>query len=82
VVPLLFVLFVLGPIAELAVIIKVGQAFGVLNTLALMVLVGIVGAWLVKREGMARSCSRRASSPTASPFSCCCRRFEPACAPS
>jgi len=52
VLPLLVVLFVFVPIVELAVIIQVGQAIGVVETLLLMVLVSIVGAWLVKREGI------------------------------
>ena len=52
VVPLLVALFVLVPIVELAVIIQVGQALGVLQTLLLMVVVSVVGAWLVKHEGI------------------------------
>ena len=52
VVPLLVALFVLVPIVELAVIIQVGQTLGVLETLLLMVVVSIVGAWLVKHEGI------------------------------
>ena len=52
VLPLLVVLFVLVPIVELAVIIQVGQAIGVVETLLLMVVVSVVGAWLVKREGI------------------------------
>jgi UPF0716 protein FxsA len=52
VLPLLVVLFVLVPIVELAVIIQVGQALGVVETLLLMVAVSVVGAWLVKREGI------------------------------
>ena len=48
----LVVLFILVPLAELFVIIQVGQAFGALNTIALLILVSAVGAWLVKREGM------------------------------
>ena len=52
VVPLLVALFVLVPIVELAVIIRVGQALGVLQTLLLMVVVSVVGAWLVKHEGI------------------------------
>ena len=52
VLPLLVVLFVFVPIVELAVIIQVGHAIGVVDTLLLMVLVSIVGAWLVKREGI------------------------------
>jgi UPF0716 protein FxsA len=49
---LLAVLFVVMPLAELAVIIQVGQALGVLNTIGMLVLVGVAGAWLVKREGL------------------------------
>jgi UPF0716 protein FxsA len=52
VLPVLIVLFVLVPIAELAVIIQVGQAIGVLETIALMLAVSVVGAALVKREGL------------------------------
>ena len=52
VLPLLVVLFVFVPIVELAVIIQVGHAIGVVDTLLLMVLVSIVGGWLVKREGI------------------------------
>jgi UPF0716 protein FxsA len=49
---LLFVLFIGVPIAELYVLLQVGHAIGVLDTLALLVLVSIVGAWLAKREGL------------------------------
>ena len=50
--PLLVVLFLAVPIAELYVLIQVGQAIGVLDTLALLLLVSIVGAWLARREGL------------------------------
>jgi UPF0716 protein FxsA len=48
----LVLLFLVVPLAELYVIIQVGQAFGALNTIALLILVSATGAWLVKREGM------------------------------
>ncbi len=48
----LVVLFLLVPLAELYVIIQVGQAFGALNTVGLLIAVGAAGAWLVKREGV------------------------------
>ncbi len=51
-VPLLL-LFIVLPIVELAVIIQVGHAIGVLNTIALLLLVSFIGSWLVKREGLA-----------------------------
>jgi len=49
----LVVLFLVVPLAELYVIIQVGQAFGALNTIVLLILISAVGAWLVKREGIA-----------------------------
>lgn len=48
----LVVLFLVVPLAELYVIIQVGQAFGALNTIALLIVVSIAGGWLVKREGV------------------------------
>ena len=51
-VPLLVVFFIVMPIVELAVLIQVGHAIGVFNTIGLLLLVSFVGAWLVKREGL------------------------------
>jgi UPF0716 protein FxsA len=48
----LAVLFLVVPILELAVIIQVGQSLGVLPTIALLLAVSALGAWLVKREGV------------------------------
>lgn len=50
---LLVVLFIVVPIAELYVIIQVGQAIGVLNTIALLILDSLVGAWLWRSQGRA-----------------------------
>jgi UPF0716 protein FxsA len=52
VLPILVVLFIGVPFAEIYVLLQVGHAIGVLNTLALLVLVSIVGAWLANREGL------------------------------
>lgn len=49
---LLALLFVAVPFVELFVIIQVGQAVGVLPTLAMLIVVSVVGAKLVKREGL------------------------------
>ena len=49
---LLALLFLLIPIAELAVIIKVGSEIGIGNTILVMLAMSAVGAWLVKREGL------------------------------
>jgi UPF0716 protein FxsA len=45
-------LFLVVPFVELYVLIQVGQEIGALPTIALLVLVSVVGAWLVKREGI------------------------------
>jgi len=48
----LFVLFLVVPVLELAVLINVGSRFGVPETLAVMILVSIAGAVLAKRQGL------------------------------
>lgn len=48
----LFLLFILVPIVELAVIIQVGSWIGVWPTIALLIAVSVLGTWLVRREGM------------------------------
>ena len=50
---LLLALFLLLPIAELYVIIQVGQAIGLVPTLAILVLDGFVGAALARSQGRA-----------------------------
>jgi UPF0716 protein FxsA len=49
----LALLFLVVPFVELYVLIQVGQAIGALPTFAILVLDSLVGAWLVKREGLA-----------------------------
>ena len=48
----LVALFIAVPLIEIAVIIQVGSWLGVLNTLALLILISVLGAWLVKRQGV------------------------------
>ena len=48
----LAVLFVVVPFVELFVLIQVGQSIGALPTIAILVVVSILGATLVKREGL------------------------------
>src|SRR5436190_8846392 len=50
---LLIVLFIVLPIAEIYVIIKVGEAIGVLPTIALLIVDGFVGAALWRSQGRA-----------------------------
>jgi UPF0716 protein FxsA len=47
----LIVAFLLVPIAEIYVIVQVGQQIGALPTIALLLFESALGAWLVKREG-------------------------------
>jgi UPF0716 protein FxsA len=51
--PLLVLLLLALPVVELAVIVQVSEEVGVLNTLALLVLVSVAGAWLLKQQGLA-----------------------------
>jgi UPF0716 protein FxsA len=48
----LFLLFLIVPILELWVIIQVGGVIGALPTIGLLIVVSVVGAWLMKREGL------------------------------
>ena len=49
---LLLLLFLAIPLAEILVIVEVAQKTGILETIALLLIVSILGAWLVKSEGM------------------------------
>lgn len=49
--PLLVILFIVVPIAELYVIIKVGELIGVLPTLALLLADAVLGSMLLKHQG-------------------------------
>ncbi len=48
---LLFALFVVVPFVELYVILQIGREIGALWTIALLIVMSVVGAALVKREG-------------------------------
>jgi UPF0716 protein FxsA len=50
---LLLVIFVVVPIVEIYVIIQVGEAIGVLWTIALLIVDSIVGSMLMKSQGRA-----------------------------
>lgn len=49
--PLFFLLFVGMPILEIYVILQVGEAIGVLPTIALLIVDSLVGAWLMRSQG-------------------------------
>lgn len=52
-VPLLIVVFILVPIAELYVILKVGDAIGVVWTLVILVADSVIGSVLLRSQGRA-----------------------------
>src|SRR5215207_6409037 len=53
----LVLLFIAVPIAELAVIIQVGQAIGIWWTIGLLIADSVLGSWLMRHQG--RSAWRR-----------------------
>ena len=48
----LFLIFTIVPALELALLVKIGSAIGVMNTILIVVLTAIVGAYLVRLEGL------------------------------
>jgi UPF0716 protein FxsA len=48
----LAVLFLLVPLLELWLIVQASAEIGFLNTVAVLIVISFVGAWLVKREGL------------------------------
>ncbi len=50
--PILVLLFLVVPLVELYVLIQVGEEIGALNTIGLLLVISVVGAWLAKREGL------------------------------
>jgi len=51
--PLIILLFIVVPIAELAVIIQVGEAIGVLPTIAILIADSVLGSMLMRAQGRA-----------------------------
>jgi UPF0716 protein FxsA len=49
----LLLMFILIPIVEMVVLIKVGGIIGAIPTVGLVVLTATIGVWLLKREGLA-----------------------------
>ncbi len=48
----LFLIFTVVPVVELTLLIKVGSIIGALNTIALVILTAVVGAYMVRLEGL------------------------------
>jgi len=48
----LFLIFALIPVIELALLIKIGSIIGIFNTITIVILTAIIGAYMVKSEGL------------------------------
>lgn len=48
----LFLLFAIVPFIELYILVKVGGEIGALPTIAMVILTGIIGAWLARTQGI------------------------------
>ena len=48
----LFLLFTIIPVIELTLLIKVGSFIGALNTVIIVILTALIGAYMVKLEGI------------------------------
>jgi UPF0716 protein FxsA len=44
--------FIVMPLIELYVFVQVGQSIGFLNTIGVMIVISLVGAWLARYEGI------------------------------
>lgn len=49
----LFLAFIVLPIVEMTILIKVGALIGALNTIALVLLTAMIGAAMLRRQGLA-----------------------------
>jgi UPF0716 protein FxsA len=52
VIPVLFLLLIIVPIVELWAILQVADEIGALNTVAVLIAISALGAWLLKQQGM------------------------------
>ncbi|MEM8744059.1 MAG: FxsA family protein [Pseudomonadota bacterium] len=56
-----FLLFIAVPLAELAILIKVGEIIGILPTVLLVIMTAVIGVALLKRQGIAALAGARQS---------------------
>ena len=49
---MLVILFLVVPIVELYIIVQVASSVGIFETIGLLILVSVVGAWLVRSQGL------------------------------
>ncbi len=48
----LFLIFAVIPMVELALLIKVGSIIGTMNTIIIVILTAVIGAYMVRMEGL------------------------------
>ena len=49
---MIFLLFILIPMIEIAIFITVGSNIGILNTIAIILLTAVIGIYFVRRQGL------------------------------
>ena len=49
----LFLLFTVIPVIEVMILVRLGESFGFITTLTLVITTGLIGAYLVRKEGFA-----------------------------
>ncbi len=59
--PTLLLLFLLVPVAEIYLLIQVGREIGALPTVALVIATAVLGAWLLRRQGLSTLMRARGS---------------------
>ena len=68
--PILFLIFIIMPLAEIAVLVKVGGIIGLWPTLAIVILTAMAGTWLLRLQGFqtwqrAQAALQRGEAPVA-----------------
>ncbi len=68
--PILFLIFIIMPLAEIAVLVKVGGLIGLWPTLAVVILTAMAGTWLLRLQGFqtwqrAQAALQRGEAPVA-----------------
>jgi UPF0716 protein FxsA len=51
--PLLLIAFIVVPVVEITLLIKVGSAIGIVTTILVVIFTAVLGAYLVKQQGFA-----------------------------
>ena len=49
---MIFLVFIIIPIIEIAIFISIGSQIGVLNTIAIILVTALVGIFLIRRQGI------------------------------